>query len=43
LDNNDDVLSSQKAFESDSHDPVGDNTDKGEVSLASLDNEVTGE
>jgi hypothetical protein len=43
LDNNDDVLSSQEAFESDSLDPVGDNTDKGKVSLASLDNEVTGE
>lgn len=39
--NNDDVLSSQEAFESDGLDPVGDNTDKGKFSLASLDNEVT--
>lgn len=43
LDSNADELSSQEAFESDSLDPVGDNTDKGKASLASLDSEVTGE
>ncbi|XP_050872709.1 centromere protein C isoform X4 [Lathyrus oleraceus] len=42
LDSNADELSSQEAFESDSLDPVGDNTDKGKASLASLDSEVTG-
>ncbi|XP_004511206.3 centromere protein C, partial [Cicer arietinum] len=42
LDNNDDVLSSQEAFESDSINPVNDNTDKDKASLASLDTEVTG-
>jgi hypothetical protein len=43
LDYNDDVLSSQEAFGSDSVDPAGDNTDKGEASFASLYNEVNGE
>lgn len=43
LDNNADALSSQEAFESDSLDPVGDNTEKGKASFVSLDNEVTGE
>ncbi|KAL5061596.1 hypothetical protein RYX36_023333 [Vicia faba] len=42
LDNNAHALSSQEAFESDSLDPVGDNTEKGKASLVSLDNEVTG-
>ena len=43
LDNNIDVLSSQEAFESNSLDPVGDNTDTGDGSPVSLDNEVAGE
>ncbi|XP_058785016.1 uncharacterized protein LOC131659920 [Vicia villosa] len=41
LDNNDNDLSSQKAFEFDSIDRVRDNSDKGETSLASLYNEKT--
>lgn len=43
LDNNVDVLSSQEVFESDNLDLVGDNTDTGDASPTSLDNEVAGE
>lgn len=43
FDNNDDDLFSQEAFESDSLDRAGDNSDKAETSLASAYNDITGE